>query len=324
MTLFGRGHEVVADCRSEMRRVIQVPVMHRHRALPALSAAGTNKPRSRHWAPITVLLASKTGPLAAGGTVAAGVILASLQRFLLAYSGVFALVALTAAVAAGLAATDRLVISPAGRVTFQAVHRALSLAAVGFLASHVLLEILAHRSHAVDAVVPFLASGRTLYLGLGTLASDLVLLIALTGVARRKFASHWTATWRAVHVTAYLAWPLAILHGLLSGRTAKPYVDWSYGACVAAVALALVVRLVVPHRSGTVALPDPAPDLAVTGLPAYLSAPPQPSAYLPVPSPPVPPPPPRALPGGSHDGSTQYGVVYGIVDHGVPGAPETP
>ena len=123
--------------------------------------------------------------------------------------------------AAGLIATDRLVVSPAGRVTFQAVHRALSLAAVGFLASHVLLEILAHRSRAVDAVVPFLASGRTLYLGLGTLASDLVLLIALTGVARRRFASHWTATWRGVHVTAYLAWPLAILHGLLSGRTGQ-------------------------------------------------------------------------------------------------------
>jgi len=211
-------------------------------------------------------------------------------------------------------------------VTFQAVHRALSLAAVGFLASHVLLEILARRSHAVDAVVPFLAGGRTLYLGLGTLASDLVLLIALTGVARGKFASHWTATWRGLHVTAYLAWPLAIVHGLLGGRAAKPYVDWSYGACVAAVALALVVRLVAPRRSGTVALPGPAPDLAVTGLPAYLSAPPQPSAYLPVPPPPVPPlpPPPRALPGGCHDGSTQYGVVYGIVDDGVPRAPETP
>ena len=319
MTPFGRAHGVIAGCRPGMRRVIRVPVRHRQRALPALSAAGTNQPHGRHWAPIAVLLASKTGPLAAGGTAAAGVILASLQRFLLAYSGVFALIALTAAVAAGLIATDRLIVSPAGRVTFQAVHRALSLAAVGFLASHVLLEMLAHRSHAIDVVVPFLASGRTLYLGLGTLASDLVLLIALTGVARRRFAAHWTATWRGVHVTAYLAWPLAILHGLLSGRTAKPYVDWSYGACVAAVAVALVVRLVAPRRSRTVVVPDPAPGLAVTGLPAYLSAPPQPSAYLP-----APPPVHRALPGGSHDGGTQYGVVYGIVDDGVPRAPETP
>jgi hypothetical protein len=299
-----------------MRRVIRVPAGHRHRALPAAAAPG---PHNQRWALTAVLLASKAGPLTGRGTAAAGVILASLQRFLLAYSGVFALVALTAAVAAGLAATDRLMVRPAGRVTFQAVHRALSLAAVGFLASHVLLEVLARRSHVADAVVPFLASGRTLYLGLGTLASDLVLLIALTGVARRRFASHWTAAWRGVHVTAYLAWPLAILHGLLGGRTAKPYVDWSYGACVAAVAVALVVRLVAPRRTGPAAGPDPAPGPAVPGLPAYLSAPPPPGGYLP-----APPPAHPALPAGSHDGGTQYGVVYGIVDDGLPRAPETP
>jgi DMSO/TMAO reductase YedYZ heme-binding membrane subunit len=325
MTLFGRGHGVTAACRPAAR-VIQVPV--RRRAIPALSAAGANQPRGRHRAPIAVLLAGKTGPLAASGTPA-GIIIPSLQRFLLAYSGVFALVALTAAVAAGLAATDRLVVSPAGRVICQAVHRALSLAALGFLASHVLLEVLARRSHAVDAVVPFLATGRTLYLGLGTLAADLILLIAITGVARRQFAARWTAAWRGVHVTAYLAWPLAILHGLLGGRTAKPYVDWSYGACVAAVAVALVVRLVAPRRTRTLlasappprprAGPDPAPGPAAPGLPVYLSAPVQPGGYLP-----APPPAHPALPAGGHDGGTQYGVVYGIVDDGVPRTPETP
>jgi DMSO/TMAO reductase YedYZ heme-binding membrane subunit len=318
MTLFGRGHGVIAGCLPGMRRVIQVPARHRYRALPALSAAGINRPRRRRWAPIPVLLASNAGPPPAGGP-AAGVILASLPRFLLTYSGVFALVALTAAVAAGLAATDRLVVSPAGRVTFQAVHRALSLAALGFLASHVLLEVLARRSHAADAVVPFLATGRTLYLGLGTLAADLILLIAITGVARRQFAARWTAAWRGVHVTAYLAWPLAILHGLLGGRTAKPYVDWSYGACVTAVAVALVVRLVAPRRSRAAVVTAPAPGPAVPGPPAYLPAPPQPGAYLP-----APPAAHPALPAGGRDGGTQYGVVYGIVDDGVPRPPETP
>ena len=365
MTLFGRGHAVIAACPPGVR-VIRLPV--RRRVIPALSAAGITRPRGRHRALAAIPLAGKTGPLAVSGT-AAGVVLASLQRFLLAYSGVFALVALTAAVAAGLAATDRLVVSPAGRVTFQAVHRALSLAALGFLASHVLLEVLARRSHAVDAVVPFLAAGRTLYPGLGTLASDLILLIAITGIARRRFASRWTAAWRGVHVVAYLAWPLAILHGLLSGRPAKPYVDWSYGACVAAVAVALAVRLVAPRRSGTLlastppprgllastppprgllpstppprgllpstppprallastppprprARPDQAPGPAAPGLPVYLSAPVQPGGYLP-----APPQEQPALPAGSDDGGTQYGVVYGIVDDGVPRAPETP
>jgi len=121
-----------------------------------------------------------------------------------------------------------------------------------------------------------------------------------------------------------VAWPMAILHGVLAGRAAKPYVDWSYGACVAAVAVALVVRLVAPRQARPPAAPDPAPGLAVPGPAApgrgaYLSAPPGPGGYLP-----APPPTHRALPAGSHDDSTPYGVVYGIVDDGVPRAPETP
>jgi hypothetical protein len=305
MKPLGCARGVLADCRHEMRRWgARLPSGRRPGVLPA---AGT----ARHLALITVLLASGTGQALASGTSGARDILAAVQRFLLAYSGVFALIALTAAVAAGLIATDRLVVTPAGRVTFQAVHRALSLAAVGFLASHVLLEILAHRSRAIDAVVPFLASGRTLYLGLGTIASDLILLITFTSVARGRFASHWTAAWRGVHVTAYLGWPLAILHGLLSGRTARPYVDWSYGVCVAAVAVALVVRLVAPPRSRPDDLPDPVP-----GLPAAIFPGHQPGAWLAA-------PPPLALPGESHDpGGMQYGVVYGVVDDGMP--PEPP
>ncbi len=257
---------------------------------------------------MAVLLAAGCGALAAGGHGQDHIIRTAAQRFTLSYSGVFALIALTAAVAAGLVATDNIVMAPAGRVVSQAVHRALSLAAVGFLVSHVLLEILAHRSHAIDAVVPFLASGRTLYLGLGlgTLASDLVLLIVVTGVARRRFAAHWPATWRVIHVSAYLGWPLAIVHGLLGGRPAKPYVDWSYGACLAAVALALGIRLVSATRSRAETAPYPVLDRAGFAsrhdTPATAVTVGQQSTWLPVP----PLPPHRALPRTVQHGGTRY------------------
>ncbi len=176
-------------------------------------------------------------------------ILAAVQRFMLFYSGVLALIALTAAVGAGIVATDRIVMAPGSRVVAQAVHRAVSFAALAFLVTHIVLEILAHRSRVIDAFVPFLAHGRTFYIGLGTVASDLVVLLIVTGIARGRFASRRPGTWRAIHATAYLAWPLSIVHGLLGGRTAKPYVDWSYGACVAAVALALLIRFVATIRS---------------------------------------------------------------------------
>jgi hypothetical protein len=94
---------------------------------------------------------------------------------------------------------------------------------VGFLVIHIISEVIAGRAQAGDAVVPFAGHPRTLYLGLGTLAADLFVLILVTGIMRGRFAAirpPWA--WRALHAAAYLAWPLAILHGLLDGRTPKP------------------------------------------------------------------------------------------------------
>jgi hypothetical protein len=210
--------------------------------------------------------AGMTGP---GHTIDMGV-----MHFLLFYAGVFALIGLTASVGVGLLAADRIVMTPSRRIVAQAVHRAVSFGAVGFLLIHIVTEIIAGRSHPADAVVPFLGERRTLYLGLGTLASDLFLLVLVTGIMRGRFATlRPTWMWRALHAVAYLAWPLGILHGLLDGRTAKPYVDWSYGACVAAVALALIVRLVVAARvQETASSPVPAapPWLSAGGAGSWL------------------------------------------------------
>jgi hypothetical protein len=187
--------------------------------------------------------------IVAGITATGHTIDMALMHFLLFYAGVFALIGLTTAVGVGLLASDRIVMTPSGRIIAQAVHRAVSFGAVGFLVIHIATEMIAGRSRAADAGVPFLDHGRTLYLGLGTIASDLFLLILVTGILRARFATvRPTWAWRALHSTAYLAWVMGIVHGLLAGRTAKPYVDWSYGACVAAVGLALIVRVVAAGR----------------------------------------------------------------------------
>jgi hypothetical protein len=216
-----------------------------------------------------------TGALAVAGMTGPGhTIDMAVMHFLLFYAGVFALIGLTAAVGAGLLAADRIIMTPNRRIIAQAVHRAVSFGAVGFLVIHIVTEIIAGRSHPVDAVVPFLGERRALYLGMGTIASDLFLLVLVTGIMRGRFATlRPTWMWRALHAVAYLAWPLGILHGLLDGRTAKPYVDWSYGACVAAVGLALITRLVMAARvQETAGSPVPAapPWLSAGGGGAWL------------------------------------------------------
>ena len=217
---------------------------------------------TRRWAlAICFGVLGFAGALAAAGMTGPGhTIDMAVMHFLLFYAGVFALIGLTAAVGAGLLAADRIVMSPNRRIVAQAVHRAVSFGAMGFLVIHIVTEIIAGRSHPADAVLPFMGQRRMLYLGLGTLASDLFLLVLVTGIMRGRFATlRPTWMWRALHATAYVAWVLGIVHGLLDGRTAKPYVDWSYGACVAAVGIALIVRLVAAVRvQETASSPVPA------------------------------------------------------------------
>jgi DMSO/TMAO reductase YedYZ heme-binding membrane subunit len=202
------------------------------------------------------------------------------EHFLLFYAGVFVLLTLTGTVIIGLVATDRIIMSPARRVTAQAVHRAVATGAMAFLVIHIVSEIAAQRSHVIDSVIPFLDPGRTFYLGLGTVASDLMVMIAVTGIFRARLASGMSPrAWRVLHATAYAAWLLAIVHGLLAGRPAKTFfgfsgfVAWSYGACVAAVGVALVVRFVAKDRAAGHTIAQPVPERATPLWPAGAGVP---------------------------------------------------
>jgi hypothetical protein len=162
------------------------------------------------------------------------------------YAGVFSLVALSITVMIGLAATDRVVLLVRHRVLLQAVHRAMALAAMVFLGVHIAINVLDKNVQAIDTVVPFLSTYRTLYIGLGTVASWLMITVTWTGIVRGRFAgSAHPGIWRALHSAAYIAWPLALAHGLESGRHAKTWVTLSYAGCLLLVSLALLVRLCV-------------------------------------------------------------------------------
>jgi DMSO/TMAO reductase YedYZ heme-binding membrane subunit len=191
---------------------------------------------------------------------------AATQRFMLYYAGVFALIGLTASVGVGLLATDRIVMTPGHRVMAQAVHRAVSFGALAFLVIHIVTEILAQRVHVIDAVIPFLSPYRTFYIGLGTIASDLILLVVISSIFRKRFTTHGKAwRWRAIHYSAYLAFVFGVLHGLLGGRAAKPYVDWSYGFAIAVTALALAVRFLAVSLRPKDSVSAPGADRASAG-----------------------------------------------------------
>ena len=198
---------------------------------------------------------------------------ASVAQALEACSGELALFALTVAVVLGVAATERHFLPPGTRVTAQIAHRAVALTAVGFLLVHILLETVSARAALLAAVLPFTDARGRLYLGLGTIASDLVIAITATSLARMRYArSRHPQLWRAVHRSIYVAWPLAILHGMLM-RGGPVWAAWTYGICAALVAVALTARIRLQDpRSPTESSP-PAFSSPPASLPAFSSPP---------------------------------------------------
>ncbi|MBO2449403.1 hypothetical protein J4573_20040 [Actinomadura barringtoniae] len=162
-------------------------------------------------------------------------------HFLDFYGGVFTLVPLSLAVMIGLLATDRAILSPRHRIHAQSIHRALAFLAVSMLVVHVTSQVVEHRVGLAGALVPF-GSGAAA-VGFGTLACYSMIVAVASGIARGRFAltdRPWV--WRALHLTAYAAWPLGIWHGLTAGRHPKTWVTASYALCFAAVVLALLAR----------------------------------------------------------------------------------
>ena len=238
-------------------------------------AATRRRPRSRETARPNVggVAAEHISKIMASAIAGAVVIVAVLtltsightidlavQHFMLYYAGVLALIALCASVGAGLVSTDRMFLHPGQRVMMQSIHRAVSFGAFTFLIVHVVTEILAQRIDVIDAFIPFLQPFKTFYIGLGTIASDIIILLVITGILRKRFVANGENTWRwrAIHYTNYVAFVFGVWHGLLGGRPGKPYVDWSYGFVVAFVALGIAIRVLSNSLRPREALSAPA------------------------------------------------------------------
>ncbi|MFI7007433.1 hypothetical protein [Streptomyces sp. NPDC050145] len=188
-------------------------------------------------------------------------------------TGVLSLVSLTASVAWGLVASDRLFLTSRQRLLSQGVHRATAVASLGFLLLHVSVKLaLAHVTPA-GALIPFGTgfSGSSGLIGLGVLAGLLMVTTGVTGALRSSMASpaRLAARWRATHMLAYPAWCLALIHGLYAGRPPKTYVVVLYVLCLVAVAAAVALRAAPPPVKRAVAArilallaPGPAPETA--------------------------------------------------------------
>jgi sulfoxide reductase heme-binding subunit YedZ len=129
------------------------------------------------------------------------------------------------------------------RFAVTGLHRNVGLLSALLLVTHVLTAVVDSYVDigVANTVVPFTAGYRPLAIGLGTLAADLLLLVIVTSLLRDRLPHR---LWKAVHLTSYLLWPLAFVHGITAGTDLGS--GWLLAvvlACAAAATWASVAAL---------------------------------------------------------------------------------
>jgi methionine sulfoxide reductase heme-binding subunit len=157
-------------------------------------------------------------------------------------SGVAAYVVLSLVVCVGLSLGGKAQSRTWPRFSVEDVHRFGGLLVGSLLAIHV-------GTIAVDSflpfsltqlLVPFAASYRPLWTGLGIAAAELLVALAVTNHYRRRLPYGF---WRAAHYLNFAVWTLASLHGLLAGTDrGATWLALIYTAAVTSVAVLLLWR----------------------------------------------------------------------------------
>lgn len=128
------------------------------------------------------------------------------------------------------------------RFVTQGLHRNLSLISTVLLLVHIAAAV---ADEYVDirwwqAVVPFGATYEPLWLSLGTVATEIIAVVVVTSLVRRRMNLR---AWRGVHVLAYAAWAIAVAHGIGIGTdTGESWATAAYAISIGLVSGAVLLR----------------------------------------------------------------------------------
>jgi Ferric reductase like transmembrane component len=165
-------------------------------------------------------------------------------------SGVVALLLLTVGLVLGVMGPTGFRTIRLPRFAVSGLHRNVTLLALAFVVVHVVTTILdGYTPIGVrDAFLPFIASYRPYWLGLGAVAFDLLLALIATSLLRNRLGLR---AWRAVHWLAYASWPVALLHSLGTGSDARSaWLVLLASACTIAAVAAALWRVATAARGG--------------------------------------------------------------------------
>jgi methionine sulfoxide reductase heme-binding subunit len=184
-------------------------------------------------------------------TILASTLGPSAYWYLTRATGAVALLLLTLVVALGIIDVRRFGTPRWPRFVIDGLHRNAALLSIVFVVLHIVTTVLDGFApiSLIAGVVPFTSAYRTFWLGLGTVAFDLLLALVISSLLRRRLGHR---AWQAIHWLAYACWPLALIHGFGTGSDAAS--GWLLTlslVCTAIVIGAVGVRIYhgAPERS---------------------------------------------------------------------------
>jgi sulfoxide reductase heme-binding subunit YedZ len=160
-------------------------------------------------------------------------------------AGVTAYLLLTTGVLLGLGLASHRTFTRWPRFSVEDVHRFVGLLVGAFVAIHIV-------TIAIDSwlpftlgslVVPFTTRYRPIWVGLGVVAAELLLALAVTNHYRRRLEYRF---WRRAHYANFAVWMAATFHGVGGGTDrSAPWLLALFAVAAAAVAAATILR--IPH-----------------------------------------------------------------------------
>lgn len=163
-------------------------------------------------------------------------------------TGVVSLLLLTTVMLLGLLVTRQGRLPGLPRFAVSGLHRNLSLLAGVFVLIHVLTAIADSyvKIPIIAAIVPLASPYERFWLGIGAVSLDLMLAAIVTSLLRRHLSRR---VWRAVHLLAYLSWPVAWFHSIFASGDLRHGLLFILAiGCAAAVVAGAGWRLVAASR----------------------------------------------------------------------------
>ena len=163
-------------------------------------------------------------------------------------AGVVAYLLVSASVALGLALAGKERFNRWPRFAVEDVHRFVGVLAGTFVALHIFWLAIDSQAHlgVSGLLIPFTSSYRPLWTGLGVVAAELLLALAVTNHYRKRISY---SLWRRFHYLNFAVWIAATGHGLGAGTDSGSTLFLIlYGVTVGLIAI-LAARRFVPSMS---------------------------------------------------------------------------